>query len=258
MIARTLHLDQGRTLHQYRGRASNQYILEDRSGEATFLVDGGMPADATGIKHALHGMPPLKRVVCTHFHVDHVSGWIQLKRHFPTADIWLHEKAAPLVNGRTVIPLPGFTAWRDVLFPCMRESGYRPGLADIFKGGLYGTPFKKGFPRDRVRYFEDGEQVLPGFETLPTPGHRPDHVAFFHPESGALIGGDFLLVINGHILPNSFLASPRDQAASLDTIGNTPGILSLWPGHGDVRPFDYEVLQTISFADNVALPPTSR
>jgi hypothetical protein len=44
---------------------------------------------------------------------------------------------------------------------------------------------------------------------------------------------------NGRMVPNRFLASPEDQAASLETIGNTPGILSIWPDHGDVRPFDY-------------------
>lgn len=242
MISHTLPLSNGCILHQYCGRASNQYILEDRAGEATFLIDCGMPSDASGLKHALKGMPPLKRVVCTHFHVDHVSGWIQLKRDFPFTEIWLHEKAEPLVKGRDVIPLPGFRAWKEVLFPCMRESGYLPGWADIFKGGLYGSPFKKGFPKDRVHFFTDSDNALPGFETLSTPGHRPDHVAYFNPESGALICGDFLLVIKGRMVPNSFLASRKDQNASLEKIRNTSGITSVWPGHGDVGPFNYQAI----------------
>jgi len=242
MIAHTLPLGIGRALHQYRGKASNQYILEDHVAGLSFLVDCGMPSDAPGLVNILKGMPPLKHVVSTHFHVDHVSGWIELKRHFPTAEIRFHEKARPLVEGSETIPLPGFRALKEVLFPCMRESGYRPGLVDIFKGGLYGTPFKKGFPEDRVHYFVDSDNLLPGFKTLPTPGHRPDHVAFLDPESGALICGDFLLVLNGRIVPNSFLASPKDQAASLTNLRNTPGILSIWPGHGDVCLFDDEVV----------------
>ena len=242
MITHTLPLSNRRTLHQYRGRASNQYILEDHAGESTFLIDCGMPSDAQGLTHILKGMPPLKRVVSTHFHVDHVSGWVQLKRRFPAAGLWLNEKAQPLVKGVETIPLPGFKAWKKVLFPCIQESGYLPGLSDIFKGGLYGTPFKKGFPEDRVHFFAGSDNVLPGFQTLPTPGHRPDHAAFFDPESGALICGDFLLVLNGCVIPNSFLASPEDQAASLISIGNTPDILSIWPGHGDVCPFDYRVV----------------
>ena len=242
MIAHTLPLNNGRTLHQYRGRASNQYILEDHGNAATFLIDCGMPSDAPGLKRILKGMPPLKHVVCTHFHVDHVSGWIELKQHFPTAGLWLNEKAHPLVKGSETIPLPGFKAWKEVLFPCMRESGFLPGWTDILKGGLYGTPFKKGFPEDRVHFFADSDDVLPGFETLPTPGHRSDHVAYFNPEKGALICGDFLLVINNRMVPNSFLASAKDQTASLDTIRSTPGILSIWPGHGGVRPFDYQAV----------------
>jgi hypothetical protein len=51
-----------------------------------------------------------------------------------------------------------------------------------------------------------------------------------------------LLVINDRIVPNSFLTSRQDQAASLDKVRNTPGILSIWPGHGNVHPFDYEAL----------------
>ena len=242
MMVKTLSLDNNRTLHHHRGKASNQYILENRVAGEAYLVDCGMPSDAAGLLNILKGMPPLKRVACTHFHVDHVSGWIQLKRHFPVAELWLHEKAEPLVKGLATIPLPGIRAWKEVLFPCMRESRFLPGFADILSGGMYGTPFKRGFPEDRIHYCAAGDDVLPGFETLHTPGHRPDHVAFLDPESGALICGDFLLVLKGRIVPNSFLASRKDQAASLVSIRNTPGILSIWPGHGAVRPFDYKAV----------------
>ncbi|MBW2634659.1 MAG: MBL fold metallo-hydrolase [Deltaproteobacteria bacterium] len=243
MTNETLHLSEGRTLHQYRGRASNQYILEDHTRRSTFLVDCGMPSDTRGLLDALKGMPPLKRVVCTHFHVDHVSGWIQLKRYFPAAEIWFHEKAEPLVAGSEAIPLPGFKAWIEVLFPCMRESGYLPGLGNIFNGGLYGTPFKKGFPEERVRYFTQGDDVLPGFTAIHTPGHRPDHVSYFESRSGVLISGDFIIVMGGRIVPNSFLASPKDQAASLEKIINTPGISIICPGHGSSSLFDYTRIQ---------------
>ena len=239
MITHTLSLSNGRILHQYRGRAISLLFKIIQIVGIKFLVDCGMPTDAPGLKHALKGMPPLKRVVCTHFHMDHVSGWIQLKRHFPAAKIWLHEKATPLVKGLETIPLPGFSAWKEVLFPCMRESGYLPGWADIFKGGLYGSPFKKGFPEVLMKRSAVRSPRQRPFEPLPTPGHRPDHVAYFHSESCTLICGDFLLVIKGHMVPNSFLANQEDQAASLDKIRNTPGITSVWPGHGDVRPFDY-------------------
>ena len=121
-----------------------------------------------------------------------------------------------------------------------------PGLENALKNM---PPLKRGFPEDRVYCFANGDHVPPGFKTLPTPGHRPDHVAYLDPKSGALICGDFMIVINGRIVPNSFLASPKDLAASIDTIRNLPGTRSIWPGHGNVRPFDYN----LNFASNVMI-----
>ena len=122
MITHTRHLGSGRTLHHFRGKAGNLCILENQSDGATFLVDCGMPSDAPKLKQILKSMPPLKRVVCTHFHAD--------------------------------------------------------------------------------------------------------HVAFLESESGVVICGDCMVVINGRMVLNTFLASRTDQAASLHRIKNTPGIRS--------------------------------
>ena len=241
MITRTIPLGNHRSLHQYRGKASNIYILEDHRIHETILIDCGMPSDSRGLMHTLQGMPPFTRVVCTHFHVDHVSGWIRLKPHFPAGEFWLHESARSLVNGGSAIPMPGFRALKEVLVPCMRESGYLPGIGDLFQGALYGTPFKKDFPEDRVRYFKEGDDVLPGFSAIHTPGHRPDEVSFFDPKNGVLISGDFIIVIHDRLMPNTFLCSPKDQAASLEKIKATPGITLICPGHGNCRPFDYNL-----------------
>lgn len=51
-----------------------------------------------------------------------------------------------------------------------------------------------------------------------------------------------MIVISSRIVPNSFLASQKNKAASVDNIRNMPGILSIWPGHGNVCPFDYNVV----------------
>ena len=122
-----------------------------------------------------------------------------------------------------------------------RESGYLPGFRDLFNGGLYGTPFQKGFPEERLHYFKEGDDVLPGFVAIHTPGHRPDHVAYLHAASGVMISGDFIIVIQGRAMANTFLSSASDQRASLEKIRATPGITSVWPGHGSVRPFDYHL-----------------
>lgn len=237
MIRFQKELSAGRVLYQYWGNASNCYLLVDSHMGATCLIDCGMPSDIPSLLKVLRDLPPLNRVVCTHFHVDHLSGWVQLKDACRACEIWLHENAGPLVRGQATIPFPGIRAFKEILFPCMREYGYKPDLRDVFRGALFGTPFKKGFPLERLKYFAGAETVLPGFTTLHTPGHRPDETSFWDPESGVLVSGDFIVVLDGKILSNTFVSSPKDQYASLKKIRQLTSIRFICPGHGRVRPF---------------------
>jgi len=238
MIMHTQNLTGDRTIHRFMGKASNIYIIEDNRQKATFLVDCGMPSDKEGLVGALRSLLPLKRVVCTHFHVDHVSGWTYLKAIFKECEIWFHEKAKPFVMGDKRIPFPSYDDYKTIIIPCMKESGYFPGPGDFFMGGLYGTPFKKGFPLDRVAFFKNEQQVLSGFKTIQTPGHRPESVSFFDQESGVLITGDFLMVINGKLISNTFVASKKDQKDSINKINRINGLRFIYPGHGKCVPFN--------------------
>ena len=242
MIKTTQTLTDGRVLHQYWGAASNVYILECPRLNATFLIDCGMPSDVKPLSKILRKMPPLKAVVATHFHVDHVSGWIKLKTVFENSTLWLNNLAAPFVDGRRRIPLPGLMDYFRILKPCMQEYHYFPRLQEIASGALYGTPFKGGFPSERIDYFSDRQEILPGFTTIPTPGHRPDSLSFLDPDSGILISGDFLLVLNGRLTSNSFVESRADQDRSIALIKSIPGIRSIYPGHGVCVPFTKELI----------------
>lgn len=227
----------GRVLYQYWGNASNCYLLVDSDLDATCLIDCGMPSDIPSLLNLLRDLPPLSRVVCTHFHVDHLSGWVQLKEVCPDTEIWFHEKARPLVTGQATVPFPGVRALKEILFPCMREYGYKPDLRDAFRGALFGTPFKRGFPLERLKYFSGADTVLDGFTTLHTPGHRPDETSFWDPGSGVFISGDFIVVLDGKIMSNTFVSSSEDQYASLEKIKKLTPIRFICPGHGHVRPF---------------------
>jgi len=237
MITHTQNLTGDRMIHQFMGKASNIYIIEDNRQKATFLVDCGMWSDKKSLVKMLRRLPPLKRVVCTHFHVDHISGWTYLKAIFKECEIWFHEKAKPFVMGGQRIPFPSYADFKEIIIPCIKASGYFPRPGDVFMGGVYGTPFKKGFPLDRVTFLKSEEPVLPGFKTIPTPGHRPDSASFFDPESGILISGDFLVVINGKLISNTFVASKKDQKDSINKIKSLNGIKYIFPGHGVCVPF---------------------
>ena len=237
MIKNSTDLTEDRVIHTFRGRVSNIYIIEDNQKKVSFLVDCGMPSDAEALTKVLHYLPPLKRVVCTHFHVDHASGWYILKQYHKECEIWFHDKAQLAIMGDERIPYPSFNDIVTIFLPCMREAGYSPSIGDFFKGGLFGTPFKKGFPSDRVKFFSSKQAVLPGFKTIHTPGHRPDSVSFFDQNSGILISGDFLLVINGELIDNTFLSSKEEQEESIDKIRRMNNIKHIFPGHGVSLPF---------------------
>ena len=125
MITCTLNLTNDRIVHQFRGRASNIYVIVDNRREASFLVDCGMPSDAKALTEILLRMPPLKRIVCTHFHVDHVSGWIHLKTIFKNCSLWFHENGTPWVMGRERIPFPSFGDLKKVLKNVQTINGYK-------------------------------------------------------------------------------------------------------------------------------------
>lgn len=91
-----------------------------------------------------------------------------------------------------------------------------------------GTRFAKlPWPEADQRYdvawqpLRDGEMVDAGgvgLLVMHTPGHSPDHLCFFEPESGVLFGGD--LVINGGtvVIPATLGGSLRQYLQSLRTV----------------------------------------
>ena len=244
MITNSALLTGNRTIHQFRGKISNIYIVEDHNTDSTFLIDCGMPSDIQTLLEVLKPLPPLKRIVCTHFHVDHASGWLSLKKYQNNCEILFHEAARPFVLGHKRISFPSLDDYISVLIPCMRDYGYIPSLEDIFTGGLFGTPFKKGFPLERVEFFTGQKTVLPLFNTIHTPGHRPDSVSFFDPDSGILVTGDFLVVIGGKLSSNTYLSNPKDQQLSISKILQLKALRYIWPGHGPCHPFSAKELDS--------------
>ena len=76
----------------------------------------------------------------------------------------------------------------------------------------------------------DGDELAPGLVSVHTPGHAPDHLCFWHPESATLFSGD-LIAGRGSIM----VAPPEgDLAAYVDSLEKvralSPG--RILPGHG--------------------------
>jgi glyoxylase-like metal-dependent hydrolase (beta-lactamase superfamily II) len=237
VITHTQELKNNRLIKQFRGKTSNIYIIEDYAEKASFLIDCGMPSDTESLTGLISPGLPVKRIVSTHFHVDHVAGWAALKDLWRDCSIFFHVNAKDYITGSKRIPAPALQDIKSTLIPCMKEYGYFLNLKDLLSGALYGTPFKKGFPSGRTEFFRENDDVIPGFITIHTPGHRPDSVSFLEPESGVFISGDFLLVLGGNILVNRYVSSKKDQDDSVARIRKLKEIKSLYPGHGVCRPF---------------------
>ncbi len=237
-----IQLTNNRVLHGLKGAVSNIYILEDYNHKVSYLIDCGMFSDGETLIESLKYFLPLHSVFCTHFHVDHISGWFPLKTVFKDCTLWFHERAKPVVLGQKRLPMPSAKDFADVIFPCMRDARYFPGKKDILS--FYGTPFGRRFPSEGINFFKTGNQLLPGFEILHTPGHRPESVSFFEMEAGILICGDLILAINGKLLSNTFVENQIEQKESLLKIKKLNKFKAICPGHGNL--INYNISRIIS------------
>jgi glyoxylase-like metal-dependent hydrolase (beta-lactamase superfamily II) len=86
------------------------------------------------------------------------------------------------------------------------------------------------------------DDAVAGLRVLPSPGHTPGHVCFWHEADRALLSGDALVVENGEpALPASSLShDPVRAQSSLAKLRAIP-FRHLLPGHGDVIRDDADV-----------------
>ncbi len=225
----------------YRLNHVNVWAIDDGDGWA--VVDTGLADDRTrGIWDDLLVGPllgrPVKRVIATHFHPDHIglAGWLTERAgaHFAAslAD-WLFARALSTDSS------PGLAASMESFY---RRAGLDAETlaAIVARGNSYARSVDMIPPTlTRLRH---GDSLAIGGNTwrvITGGGHTPESVCLYRTETPLLISGDQVLPRispNISVWPNEPDADPlRDFLASFDALLALPENVLVLPSHG--RPF---------------------
>ena len=218
----------------------NLWLLEDDDGWT--IVDTGMNIEP--IRQAWEqvfatalGGKPVTRVLCTHFHPDHMgqAGWLTERwnaRLWATRREWLFGRMLYLDRQDTV---PEFflehyrrAGFREEAMEEMRARGYSHYSSAV-------TPIPQHYRR-----IVDGERIEIGgrvWRVVVGYGHAPEHACLYCEELNLLISGDQILPkITPHIgvYPAEPDANPlQEYLDSLDTFRPLPADVLVLPAHNE-------------------------
>lgn len=193
----------------------NVYLVREDDGLT--LIDTAVTGSAKPILAAAERMgAPIKRIVLTHAHSDHVGSLDALAAELPDAEVLISEREARLLR---------------------KDRSMEPEEPqDRLRGGFPGTRTQP------TRRFEPGD-TIGSLEVLAAPGHTPGHVALLDLRDHTLFCGDAFSTLGGvetcarlnPRFPLPALATwhkPTALAAARSLRTREPRALA--PGHGKV------------------------
>jgi glyoxylase-like metal-dependent hydrolase (beta-lactamase superfamily II) len=143
------------------------------------LVDTGFPASGKATIYAAERLgKPIRAIVLTHAHFDHVGAADEILTSSPGVDFCVGAREARFLAGDFSL-LPGESGKRLFGFSRVRAS-----------------PTKLLIPGDKV-----GSLFV-----VASPGHTPGHISFFDSRDGSLIAGDAYVSQTGVIAAGVFKA----------------------------------------------------
>jgi len=151
----------------------NCYLVRERGAEnepdSFTLIDTTIPGAANDILAAARSLGnPIRRILLTHAHMDHIGSVDALAAKLPGVTLAVSERSLPLLRRPA-------------------DKSLRPGEpTDSFAGGLPGivTPV--------THHVAHGE-LFGSLRCISTPGHIPGHFSFLDERDGTLFAGDELV-----------------------------------------------------------------
>ncbi len=151
---------------------SNIYLLRESDGFT--VIDTSVGGQAQNIVNAAKQQnTPIRRILLTHAHGDHVGSLDKLRALLGTVDIAIGEREAPLLH-------------RDLSL----RAGEPP---QKLKGFLF--PGAKSRPTHTLTAGE----LFGSLRCIDTPGHTPGHMSFLDERDGTLFAGDALVGLGGRL-----------------------------------------------------------
>lgn len=168
-------------------------------------------------------------LIPTHMHFDHISGLTRNgKRVFPNATLLLAEQEKGFWLDKNINELPEPVR----------------GLATLAREAV--APYAKA---GKVRFYQSGEEVVPGMRSRPSPGHTPGHngIEFTSKGQTMLVWGDLM---HNHTLQMldpeiaiEFDSDPKQARASRQDALKDAATRKIWiagahmpfPGIGHIR-----------------------
>ena len=195
--------------------AINCYLVREEDGFT--LIDTGMSGQAQGITREAQKLGlPIRRILLTHAHVDHVGSLDALHAALPQAQIAISERDARFLTG---------------------DRSLDPAEPQV--------PLRGGYPVCTTKptlLLHEGDHIG-SIEVIATPGHTPGHLAYLDTRDRALIVGDAFQTLGGVAVSGTFkLLFPLPALAtwhkglSLESarklLAREPALLAV--GHGRV------------------------
>ncbi len=207
--------------------ATNAYVIGSHATGEAIVIDPVDDAERLLEEAAAAGWK-ITRILVTHGHLDHVMAAANLVR-LTSAPLYIHHASPRLQEERIQDPV------LQQLFPALPVP-------------------------DRLLADASESCGLPGIElrSIYTPGHAPDHVAYYQPQTGVLFGGDCLFAgsIGRTDFPNADLGTLMHSITQ--KLFALPDETRVLPGHmspttiGTERrnnPFVLDYLRTVDASD---------